>query len=181
MQAYKTELPEVLIIVPSVFEDKRGFFLESYNKKEFDKLLGKEVTFVQDNHSKSAKGVMRGLHYQKRSPQAKLVRVVSGAIFDVVVDIRKSSPNFGKWVGIKLTHKNKKQIWVPENFAHGFYVLEENTEVVYKTTDFYNSEEERSIKWDDKDISIRWPIDTTPSLSSKDKEGTSLKKAELPD
>lgn len=181
MQAYKTELPEVLIIVPSVFEDKRGFFLESYNKKEFDKLLGKEVTFVQDNHSKSAKGVMRGLHYQRRSPQAKLVRVVSGAIFDVVVDIRKSSPNFGKWVGIKLTHKNKKQIWVPENFAHGFYVLEENTEVVYKTTDFYNSEEERSIKWDDKDISIRWPIDTTPSLSSKDKEGTSLKKAELPD
>lgn len=181
MQAYKTELPEVLIIVPSVFEDKRGFFLESYNKKEFDKLLGKEVTFVQDNHSKSAKGVMRGLHYQKRNPQAKLVRVVSGAIFDVVVDIRKSSPNFGKWVGIKLTHKNKKQIWVPENFAHGFYVLEENTEVVYKTTDFYNSEEERSIKWDDKDISIRWPIDTTPSLSSKDKEGTSLKKAELPD
>ena len=181
MQAYKTELPEVLIIVPSVFEDKRGFFLESYNKKEFDKLLGKEVTFVQDNHSKSAKGVMRGLHYQRRSPQAKLVRVVSGAIFDVVVDIRKSSPNFGKWVGIKLTHKNKKQIWVPENFAHGFYVLEENTEVVYKTTDFYNSEEERSIKWDDKDISIRWPLDTTPSLSSKDKEGTSLKKAELPD
>jgi len=181
LQAYKTELPEVLIIVPSVFEDKRGFFLESYNKKEFDKLLGKEVTFVQDNHSKSAKGVMRGLHYQKRNPQAKLVRVVSGAIFDVVVDIRKSSPNFGKWVGIKLTHKNKKQIWVPENFAHGFYVLEENTEVVYKTTDFYNSEEERSIKWDDKDISIRWPIDTTPSLSSKDKEGTSLKKAELPD
>ena len=181
MQVYKTELPEVLVIVPRVFEDKRGFFLESYNKKEFDKLLGKEVTFVQDNHSKSEKGVMRGLHYQRQSPQAKLVRVVSGAIFDVVVDIRKSSPNFGKWVGIKLTHKNKKQIWVPENFAHGFYVLEENTEVVYKTTDFYNSEEERSIKWDDKDISIRWPFDTIPSLSSKDKEGTSLKKAELPD
>lgn len=181
MRAYKTELPEVLIIEPTVFEDKRGFFFESYNKKVFDRLLGKKVTFVQDNHSKSARGVMRGLHYQRKSPQAKLVRVIQGAIFDVVVDIRKSSPNFGKWVGIKLTHKNKKQVWVPENFAHGFYVLEENTEVIYKTTDFYNAKEERTLKWDDQDISIRWPIDTLPSLSTKDKEATSLKEAELPD
>ena len=181
MRAYKTELPEVLIIEPTIFKDKRGFFFESYNKEVFDRLLGKKVTFVQDNHSKSARGVMRGLHYQRKSPQAKLVRVIQGAIFDVVVDIRKSSPNFGKWVGIKLTHKNKKQVWVPENFAHGFYVLEENTEVIYKTTDFYNAKEERTLKWDDQDISIRWPIDTLPSLSTKDKEATSLKEAELPD
>ena len=181
MRAYKTELPEVLIIEPTIFKDKRGFFFESYNKEVFDRLLGKKVTFVQDNHSKSARGVMRGLHYQRKSPQAKLVRVIQGAIFDVVVDIRKSSPNFGKWVGIKLTHKNKKQVWVPENFAHGFYVLEENTEVIYKTTGFYNAKEERTLKWDDQDISIRWPIDTLPSLSTKDKEATSLKEAELPD
>ena len=181
MKSYKTKLPEVIILEPDVFEDERGFFLESYNQEVFNKLLGKKIKFVQDNHSKSAKGVIRGLHYQKKNPQGKLIRVIQGGIFDVVVDIRKSSPNFGKWVGLKLTHRNKKQVWCPGNFAHGYYVLEENTEVLYKTTDFYNPKEERTIRWDDKDISIDWPIGKAPLLSIKDKEAKAFKKTELPE
>ena len=181
MKAFKTRLPEVLILEPDVYEDERGFFLESYNQEVFNKLLGKKVKFVQDNHSKSAKGVLRGLHYQRKNPQGKLVRVTSGSIFDVVVDIRKTSSNFGEWIGVKLTHKNKKQIWFPRNFAHGFYVLEENTEVLYKATDFYNPKEERTIRWDDQDISIDWPIESPPTLSSKDKEALGLKEADLPE
>jgi len=181
LKALKTRLPEVLILEPDVYEDERGFFLESYNQEVFNKLLGKKVKFVQDNHSKSAKGVLRGLHYQRKNPQGKLVRVTSGSIFDVVVDIRKTSSNFGKWIGVKLTHKNKKQIWFPRNFAHGFYVLEENTEVLYKATDFYNPKEERTIRWDDQDISIDWPIESPPTLSSKDKGAFGLKEADLPE
>jgi len=181
LKAFKTRLPEVLILEPDVYEDERGFFLESYNQEVFNKLLGKKVKFVQDNHSKSAKGVLRGLHYQRKNPQGKLVRVTSGSIFDVVVDIRKTSSNFGEWIGVKLTHKNKKQIWFPRNFAHGFYVLEENTEVLYKATDFYNPKEERTIRWDDQDISIDWPIESPPTLSSKDKGAFGLKEADLPE
>ena len=181
MKAFKTDLPGVLILRPKVHEDERGFFLESYNQKIFNQLIGRSISFVQDNHSKSSKGVLRGLHFQKKSPQAKLVRVIKGRVFDVVVDVRKSSSTFKKWIGLELSQENKKQIWVPEGFAHGFYVLEDKTEVIYKTTDFYNPKEEKSIRWDDQDISIDWPIDGDIEVSSKDEAGTLLKDADLPD
>ena len=181
MKAFKTDLPGVLILRPKVHEDERGFFLESYNQKIFNQLIGRSISFVQDNHSKSSKGVLRGLHFQKNSPQAKLVRVIKGRVFDVVVDVRKSSSTFKKWIGLELSQENKKQIWVPEGFAHGFYVLEDKTEVIYKTTDFYNPKEEKSIRWDDQDISIDWPIDGDIEVSSKDEAGTLLKEADLPD
>ena len=181
MKAFKTDLSGVLILRPRVYEDERGFFLESYNQKVFNQLLGKNIKFVQDNHSKSSKGVLRGLHFQKNSPQGKLVRVIRGRVFDVVVDIRKSSPTFKKWIGLELSQENKKQIWIPEGFAHGFYVLEDNTEVIYKITDFHNPKEERSIRWDDQDISIDWPIGSVIKISSKDEEGTLLKDTDLPD
>ena len=181
MKAFKTDLPGVLILRPKVHEDERGFFLESYNQKIFNQLIGRSISFVQDNHSKSSKGVLRGLHFQKNSPQAKLVRVIKGRVFDVVVDVRKSSSTFKKWIGLELSQENKKQIWVPEGFAHGFYVLEDKTEVIYKTTDFYNPKEEKSIRWDDQDISIDWPIDGDIEVSSKDEAGTLLKDADLPD
>ena len=181
MKAFKTDLPGVLILRPKVHEDERGFFLESYNQKIFNQLIGRSISFVQDNHSKSSKGVLRGLHFQRNSPQAKLVRVIKGRVFDVVVDIRKSSPTFKRWTGLELSQENKKQIWVPEGFAHGFYVLEDKTEVIYKTTDFYNPKEEKSIRWDDQDISIDWPIDGDIEVSSKDEAGTLLKDADLPD
>jgi len=167
LQAYKTELPEVLIIVPSVFEDKRGFFLESYNKKEFDKLLGKEVTFVQDNHSVSEKGVLRGLHYQINPGQAKLVRVTRGEVFDVVLDIRKESPTYGKWWSLHLSETNKLQLYVPEGFAHGFCVLSESVEFLYKCSNYYSPEDERGIMWNDPDLAIEWPIEN-PIISEKD-------------
>jgi len=181
LKAFKTDLPGVLILRPKVHEDERGFFLESYNQKIFNQLLGRSISFVQDNHSKSSKGVLRGLHFQKNSPQAKLVRVIKGRVFDVVVDIRKSSPTFKRWTGLELSQENKKQIWVPEGFAHGFYVLEDKTEVIYKTTDYYNSKEEKSIRWDDQDISIDWPIDGDIEVSSKDEAGALLKDTDLPD
>ena len=181
MKAFKTDLPGVLILRPKVHEDERGFFLESYNQKIFNQLLGRSISFVQDNHSKSSKGVLRGLHFQKNSPQAKLVRVIKGRVFDVVVDVRKSSSTFKKWIGLELSQENKKQIWVPEGFAHGFYVLEDKTEVIYKTTDFYNPKEEKSIRWDDQDISIDWPIDGDIEVSSKDEAGALLKDTDLPD
>lgn len=181
MKAFKTDLPGVLILRPKVHEDERGFFLESYNQKIFNQLIGRSISFVQDNHSKSSKGVLRGLHFQRNSPQAKLVRVIKGRVFDVVVDVRKSSSTFKKWIGLELSQENKKQIWVPEGFAHGFYVLEDKTEVIYKTTDFYNPKEEKSIRWDDQDISIDWPIDGDIEVSSKDEAGTLLKEADLPD
>ena len=181
MKAFKTDLPGVLILRPKVHEDERGFFLESYNQKIFNQLIGRSISFVQDNHSKSSKGVLRGLHFQKNSPQAKLVRVIKGRVFDVVVDVRKSSSTFKKWIGLELSQENKKQIWVPEGFAHGFYVLEDKTEVIYKTTDFYNPKEEKAIRWDDQDISIDWPMDGDIEISSKDEAGTLLKEADLPD
>lgn len=176
-----TNLPEVKVLQPNVFEDKRGFFYESYNERDFYIALDKKIKFVQDNHSKSLKGVLRGLHYQVQKPQAKLVRVVNGSIFDVAVDIRKDSPNFGSWFGTTLSAKNHKQLWVPTGFAHGFLVISEEAEVIYKTTDFYYPEFERTIKWNDEDISINWPNENLSiNLSEKDNAGLKLKDSELP-
>ena len=180
MQIEETIFPEVFIITPKVYGDSRGFFLASYNSREFNNAIGKEVNFVQDNHSKSAKDVLRGLHYQISKPQGKLIRVVHGAMYDVVVDIRRSSPNFGKWFGVELNSENKKHVWVPENFAHGFLALRQDTEVLYKTTDYYDASLEKTIRWDDPDISIEWPIENPPRLSDRDKASKFLVEAELP-
>jgi dTDP-4-dehydrorhamnose 3,5-epimerase len=175
-----TVLPEVLIIEPKVFGDSRGFFLESFNQKEFNEATGVSLEFVQDNHSRSAKGVLRGLHYQIQQPQGKLVRVVRGSVFDVAVDIRKSSPNFGKWVGIDLTEENNRQLWVPPGFAHGFLVTSESADFLYKTTDYYAPEFERCIAWNDPAIGVEWPLRATPpQLSTKDRAGVSLMAAEV--
>lgn len=167
-----------LLIEPTVYGDDRGFFFESFNQATFELALGKSVKFVQDNHSKFAKNVLRGLHYQIQQPQGKLVRVVSGEVFDVAVDIRKSSPTFGKWVGEILSADNKKQLWVPEGFAHGFVVLSETAEFLYKTTDYYSPEFERSIAWNDATLAIEWPIQGIPTLSSKDQQAKLLAFAE---
>ncbi|GJL39437.1 TPA: dTDP-4-dehydrorhamnose 3,5-epimerase [Enterobacter chengduensis] len=170
MNIIKTEIPEVLIFEPKVFGDERGFFMESFNQKTFEDAVGQQIDFVQDNHSKSAKGVLRGLHYQKDPyAQGKLVRCVAGAVFDVAVDIRKQSSTFGKWVGVILSAENKRQLWIPEGFAHGFLTLEDNTEFLYKTTDYYHPEAEGSILWNDEDIGIDWPKEDNIILSSKDK------------
>lgn len=174
-----TSLPEVLILEPKVFGDGRGFFFESFNAKEFEQVTGLQRTFVQDNHSRSARGVLRGLHYQIRRVQGKLVRVVSGEVFDVAVDIRRNSPNFGKWVGVTLSAENKRQVWIPEGFAHGFLVVSESAEFLYKTTDYYAPEFERSIRWNDPAIGIEWPIDGVPVLAKKDEVGSLLDQAEL--
>ncbi|MDQ0022638.1 dTDP-4-dehydrorhamnose 3,5-epimerase [Variovorax paradoxus] len=180
MKATPTAIPEVLVIEPKVFGDARGFFYESFNGKAFDEAVGRHVDFVQDNHSRSAKGVLRGLHYQIQQPQGKLVRVVRGTVFDVAVDIRKSSPSFGKWVGVELGEDNHRQLWVPEGFAHGFLVLSETAEFLYKTTDYYAPAYERSIKWDDTDLAIEWPaIGMDPQLSAKDQAGASFGQAEV--
>ncbi len=169
MKATPTAIPDVLVIEPKVFGDARGFFFESFNQQAFDAAVGKHVEFVQDNHSRSTKGVLRGLHYQIEQPQGKLVRVVRGAVFDVAVDIRKSSPTFGKWVGIELTEDNHKQFWVPAGFAHGFLVLSETADFLYKTTEYYSPAHERAILWSDPDIGILWPdCDVQPRLSAKD-------------
>ncbi len=168
MKATRLAIPEVILFEPAVFGDDRGFFMESYNKKVFDEIVGRPVTFVQDNHSRSAKGVLRGLHYQIQQPQGKLVRVAAGEVFDVAVDVRKDSPTFGQWVGARLSSENKHQLWIPEGFAHGFVVLSEQADFLYKTTDYWAPEYERSILWNDADIGIEWPIDFSPSLSSKD-------------
>lgn len=176
-----TPLKDVLILEPKVFGDNRGFFYESFNQRSFSKAVGRDVTFAQDNHSRSSHGVLRGLHYQINNPQGKLVRVIEGAIFDVAVDIRRGSPTFGEWFGIELTAENKKQLWVPPDFAHGFMVVSEVAQVLYKATDYYAPEHERSIRWNDPDISIKWPtLGATPLLSSKDIDATSLNIAELP-
>lgn len=176
-----TRLPGVLIIEPIVFEDERGFFFESFNKDDFRDYVDSESVFVQDNHSKSAKGVLRGLHYQVKQPQGKLVRVLDGAVFDVAVDIRKESPNFGMGVGIELSSENKKQLWIPPNFAHGFLVISETAQVLYKTTDSYAPQFERSIRWDDPDLGIEWPeLDRPIELSLKDRNAPTLANAELP-
>ncbi len=179
MNIIKTKIPDLLIIEPKVFGDERGFFFESYNKQKFHQLTGLELDFIQDNHSKSAKNVLRGMHYQIKQPQGKLVRAVQGEVFDVAVDIRKNSPTFGQWVGVHLSAENKKQFWVPAGFAHGFVVLSETAEFLYKTTDYYAPEHERSIKWDDPQIGIDWPIEGAPALSEKDKAALPLSKAEL--
>lgn len=178
MQVHATAIPEVLIIEPKVFGDERGFFFESFNARRFAELTGVERTFVQDNHSKSVKGVLRGLHYQIRNAQGKLVRVVSGDVFDVAVDMRKHAPTFGQWVGVVLSGQNHRQLWVPEGFAHGFLVLSESAEFLYKTTDYYSPEHERSLMWNDPTLAIDWPLDGVPSLSAKDAKGMAFVDAE---
>lgn len=172
MKVIETSIPDVKIIEPAVFGDERGFFMETWNQKKFEQeVSGKPTTFVQDNHSKSKKGILRGLHYQTENTQGKLVRVVSGEVFDVAVDIRKDSDTFGQWVGVYLSSENKRQLWVPEGFAHGFYVTSDEAEFVYKCTDFYNPKAEVSIAWNDPKIGIDWPVIEEPSLSVKDKNG----------
>ena len=175
MKVTPTALPEVLIIEPKVFGDQRGFFFESFNQKAFNDATGLEAKFVQDNHSRSTKGVLRGLHYQIQQPQGKLVRVVRGAVFDVAVDIRKSSPNFGRWVGVALSEENHRQLWVPPGFAHGFLVTSDSADFLYKTTDYYAPEFERCVAWNDPGIGVEWPLTgMTPQLSVKDQAGALL-------
>ena len=179
MKVIQTAIPDVKIIEPQVFGDERGCFMESFNAKRFHELTGLDVNFVQDNHSKSGRGVLRGLHYQIEQAQGKLVRVTAGKVFDVVVDIRKSSPGFGHWVGEILSADNFHQLWVPPGFAHGFLVLEDETEFLYKTTDYYAPEHERTIQWDDPGLAIEWPLDGLEvRLSDKDKNGTPFANAE---
>lgn len=170
MKVIDTDIPDVKIIEPAVFGDERGFFMETWQQKKFEELVtGRPTEFVQDNHSKSKKGILRGLHYQTENTQGKLVRVVSGEVFDVAVDIRSDSPTFGQWVGVYLSAENKRQLWVPEGFAHGFYVTSEEAEFVYKCTDYYNPNSEVAIKWDDEYLGIKWPLSDIPKLSSKDR------------
>ncbi|MBV1775252.1 dTDP-4-dehydrorhamnose 3,5-epimerase [Burkholderiaceae bacterium DAT-1] len=174
-----TRIPDVLVLDPKVFGDERGFFYESFNEKAFLKETGVTTTFVQDNHSKSAKGVLRGLHYQIQQPQGKLVRVIAGEVFDVAVDLRRTSPTFGKWVGEFLSANNKRQMWVPPGFAHGFLVVSDYAEFLYKTTDYWAPEFERSIAWDDPDLGIEWPLEMPPILSGKDQKAVRFNEAEL--
>ena len=179
MKAVATAIPEVLIIEPKVFGDSRGFFFESFNQAAFDEAVGSHVDFVQDNHSRSAKGVLRGLHYQIQKPQGKLVRVTRGSVYDVAVDIRRSSPTFGQWVGVELTEDNHRQLWVPPGFAHGFVVTSESADFLYKTTEFYAPAHERAILWNDADLGITWPeIGMAPMLSGKDAVASPFKTAE---
>jgi dTDP-4-dehydrorhamnose 3,5-epimerase len=173
-----TSLPEVLILQPKVFSDARGFFFESFSARDFELATGLKREFLQDNHSHSAKGVLRGLHYQVQHAQGKLVRVTFGEVFDVAVDLRRSSPNFGKWVGTVLSAENKLQLWVPEGFAHGFLVLSEHADFLYKTTNYWYPEYERTVIWNDSTISIKWPIAALPILAAKDASGKSLAEAE---
>lgn len=179
MKATALAIPDVMLLEPKVFGDDRGFFFESFNHAQIETALGRKVNFVQDNHSRSAKNVLRGLHYQIRQPQAKLVRVVFGEVFDVAVDIRKSSHTFGRWVGQILSAENKRQMWVPEGFAHGFVVLSETAEFLYKTTDYWAPEHERCIVWNDTNLAINWPIDGDPVVSAKDAEGAAFQAAEV--
>jgi len=174
-----TSIPSVLIIEPKVFGDDRGFFFESFNQRAFNRATGLDVNFVQDNHSRSSKGVLRGLHYQIQQPQGKLVRVVRGSVFDVTVDLRKSSPTFGQWVGVELTEDNHRQLWVPPGFAHGFYVLSDSADFLYKTTDYYAPEFECSLIWNDPAIGIEWPLNTQPIISIKDAQGKTLADAKV--
>ena len=175
MKIIDTSIPEIKIIEPKVFGDDRGFFLETFQTKKYQAIIGDNLTFVQDNHSRSSKGVLRGLHFQKNKPQGKLVRVVTGEVFDVAVDIRKDSPTFGQWEGVLLTGDNKKQFWVPPGFAHGFVVLSDIADFEYKCTDYYDPSDEGTIKWDDPEVAIDWPFDFEPSLSAKDELAGLLK------
>lgn len=179
MQITPTAIPDVLRLEPTVFGDARGFFYESFHQARFDSAVGRAVTFVQDNHSKSARNVLRGLHYQIQGPQGKLGRVVAGSVFDVAVDLRRSSPTFGQWVGQVLSAENKIQMWVPEGFAHGFLVLSETAEFVYKTTDYYAPEHERCIAWDDPTLAIAWPLAAPPLVSTRDGHGLPFAAADL--
>ncbi|OGR37856.1 MAG: dTDP-4-dehydrorhamnose 3,5-epimerase [Desulfovibrionales bacterium GWA2_65_9] len=178
MKVTPTKLSGAFVLEPKVFGDSRGFFFESFNHRAFAEATGTETCFVQDNHSRSAKGVLRGLHYQIRQPQGKLVRVVRGAVFDVAVDLRKSSPTFGQWIGVELSEENQRQFWVPPGFAHGFVVLSESADFLYKTTDYYAPEHERCIIWNDPDIGIDWPLQN-PALSAKDQAGQAFAGAEV--
>jgi len=179
MQITRLTIPEVLRIEPRVFGDERGFFYESFHQARFEEAIGRKVTFVQDNHSKSSHNVLRGLHYQIRQPQGKLVRVIAGSVFDVAVDLRRSSSTFGQWVAEILSEENKAQMWVPEGFAHGFVVLSDSAELVYKTTDYYAPEHERCIAWDDPTLAIAWPLSTAPVVSIKDDKGLPFSSAEI--
>lgn len=180
MKATPTKIPDVLIIEPDIFGDERGFFFESFNQQKFEAAIGEKVDFVQDNHSKSAKGVLRGLHYQlPPNAQGKLVRVVEGKVFDVAVDIRKNSPTFGYWVGEILSAENKKQLWIPEGFAHGFLTLSQTAEFLYKTTNYYAPQSDRSIVWNDPEIKVQWPEVVEPQLSEKDAKAVSFRQAEV--
>ena len=179
MKVSESELPEVLIIEPKVFGDDRGFFYESFNAKAFADATKLDVQFVQDNHSRSQKGVLRGLHYQIENPQGKLVRVTAGKVMDIAVDIRRCSPHFGKWFGLELSAENAKQLWIPPGFAHGFVVLSDYAEFLYKTTDYYTPTAERCIRWDDPDLAIDWGLSQAPTLSAKDQVGKPLKEADL--
>jgi dTDP-4-dehydrorhamnose 3,5-epimerase len=179
MKVIPTAIPDVLIFEPKVFGDERGFFLESFNERDFRNAVGGDLRFVQDNHSRSRRGVLRGLHYQIRQPQGKLVRVVSGRVFDVAVDLRKSSPAFGRWTGVELSADNHRQFWIPPGFAHGFLVLSDTADFLYKTTDYYAPEHERSIAWNDPAIGIDWPGETAPVLSAKDQAARPLRDAEV--
>jgi len=179
MQATRLAIPEVVLIEPKVFGDDRGFFFESFNQARFEEAIGRPATFVQDNHSRSGKNVLRGLHYQIQQPQGKLVRVVQGKVFDVAVDLRKSSPTFGQWVGEELSADNKRQLWVPEGFAHGFVVLSDTAEFLYKTTDYYAPVHERCIAYNDTTLDIQWPAGVVPMLSAKDAQGLAFTQAEV--
>ncbi|MBI5891211.1 MAG: dTDP-4-dehydrorhamnose 3,5-epimerase [Nitrosomonadales bacterium] len=179
MKAIPTAIPDVLILEPRVFGDDRGFFFESYNRRKFAELTGNDVDFVQDNHSRSVKGVLRGLHYQIQHPQGKLVRVVQGAVLDVVADLRKSSATFGQSVSLELTAESKRMLWIPEGFAHGFVVLSDTAEFLYKTTDYWYPEHERCIRWNDPTLKIDWQLQAAPALSAKDAQGKSFDEAEL--
>ena len=178
MKVAATAISDVLLLEPTVYEDARGFFFESFNQKRFDDTVGRNVAFVQDNHSHSGGCVLRGLHYQIRRPQGKLVRVVTGEVFDVAVDLRRSSPTFGQYTSAVLSAQNKKQLWIPEGFAHGFLVLSETADFLYKTTDYYAPDDERCLMWNDADIGVDWPLDE-PVLSAKDQQGVPLIKAEV--
>jgi dTDP-4-dehydrorhamnose 3,5-epimerase len=179
MQAVRTAIPDVVLFQPRVFGDSRGFFFESFNQRAFDEATGTHYQFVQDNHSRSAKGVLRGLHYQIQQPQGKLVRVVRGAVLDVAVDLRRSSPTFGRWVAEELSETNQNQLWVPPGFGHGFVVLSDVAEFLYKTTDYYAPTHERCIAWNDSRLAIDWKLDQPPVLSPKDAKGFSFSEAEL--
>ena len=179
MNIIPTKIPDVLIVEPKVFGDDRGFFMESFNQKKWEAATKLKTTFVQDNHSRSSQGVLRGLHYQLKQPQGKLVRCVAGEVFDVAVDIRKSSQTFGKWVGEMISAENKRQFWVPEGFAHGFLVLSESAEFLYKTTDYYAPQDERCIRWNDPELGIKWPWQEEPILSQKDATASLLSSAQI--
>ncbi|MDY7545051.1 dTDP-4-dehydrorhamnose 3,5-epimerase [Glaciimonas sp. CA11.2] len=179
MEIIATSIPELKIIQPEVFGDERGFFFESFNQQKFNELIGTDVGFVQDNHSRSVKGVLRGLHYQIKKPQGKLVRVVHGTVFDVAVDLRMSSPTFGQHVSVELSAENKRMFWVPEGFAHGFLVVSETAEFLYKTTDYWAPEFERSLAWNDPTLAIEWPIESAPTISNKDLAAKKLQDAEV--